>query len=61
MIPRFSMRQSLDDPALLGSILSGPSWLPWRVMLIAGMGEALKPDERELFARFTGREREPGV
>jgi hypothetical protein len=55
------MRQSLDDPALLGSILSGPSWLPWRVMLIAGMGETLKPDEREFFTRFTGREREPGV
>ena len=24
MIPRFTMRQALDDPMLLGNILSGP-------------------------------------
>jgi len=29
-------------------------------MLIATMGERLKPSERKPFAKFTGREREPG-
>src|SRR5690606_8884054 len=31
----------------------------WRALLIAAMGEALTDDERELFARVTGREHEP--
>jgi hypothetical protein len=60
MIPRFTMRRALDDPLLLGSILSGPSWQHWRVMLIAMMGEPLSGSERAIFAKFTGREREPG-
>jgi hypothetical protein len=60
MIPRFTMRQALDDPMLLGNILSGPSWECWRVMLIAIMGEALSDAERAIFAKFTAREREPG-
>src|SRR5262245_2666403 len=54
------MRESLDDPKLLGSILAGDSWQPWRTMLIAAMGEELTAEERSIFARFTGREREPG-
>jgi hypothetical protein len=60
MTPRFSMRQALADPLLLGSILSGPSWDRWRTMLIAVMGEALTDAERSIFAQFTGRDREPG-
>ena len=60
MIPRFTMRQALDDPLLLGNILSGPSWECWRVMLIAIMGEALRDPERAIFAKFTGRDHEPG-
>jgi len=60
MIPRFTMRQALDDPMLLGNILSGPSWQAWHVMLIATMGEELHSDERAIFAKFTDREREPG-
>jgi hypothetical protein len=59
MIPRFTMRQALKDPLLLGNILSGPSWQQWHVMLIATMGEALTEDERAIFTRFTGRDREP--
>ena len=31
----------------------------WRVLLIAAMGEPLNDDERALFAKLTGREREP--
>jgi hypothetical protein len=60
MIPRFTMRQALDDALLLGDIVSGPSWECWRIMLIATMGEALTDEERAIFAKFTGREREPG-
>jgi hypothetical protein len=55
-----SMRAALSDPALLGRALSGPSWDAWRIMLIAANGETLNEDERQVFLRFTGREREPG-
>jgi hypothetical protein len=54
------MRQALDDPALLGSSLAGPSWRPWRVLLIAAMGERLTHCERTLFGQLTARPREPG-
>jgi hypothetical protein len=54
------MRAALADPRLLGSALVGASWDVWRVFLIALMGERLSKAEREVFAKFTGREREPG-
>ncbi len=54
-----SMREALSDPALLGGALPGESWLAWRVLLVASMGEALTDDERALFTALTGREREP--
>ena len=60
MIPSFTMRGALDDPALLGSTLAGASWESWRTLLIAAMGERLLPSERALFTQLTGREREPG-
>jgi hypothetical protein len=53
------MRAALEDRALLGSVLAGSSWAVWRALLIAAMGEALTPEERELFAKFTGRPAEP--
>jgi hypothetical protein len=56
-----SLRAALSDPRLLGHVLRGPSWLPWRVLLIAAMGEALTDGEREMFNELTGREREPLV
>ena len=59
MKPRISLRQSLHDPNLLGGALSGDSWRPWRTLLIAAMGEPLYDDERELFTKLTGRDREP--
>jgi hypothetical protein len=44
----------------LGNALQGESFFPWRVLLIAAMGEALiSDDERAIFKKFTGREREP--
>ena len=59
MIPKVSLREALDDPALLGHAIAGDSWKPWRALLIAAMGEALTDDERRLFTQLTGREHEP--
>jgi hypothetical protein len=57
--PLVNMRDALADPALLGSILAGPSWAAWRSLLIASRGEPLTNEERELFTRLTGRPTEP--
>jgi hypothetical protein len=58
--PKISLRKALADRQLLGGALRGSSWLPWRVLLIAAMGEALTDTEREVFTKLTGgREREP--
>ena len=59
MKPRISLRQSLQDPNLLGTAIAGDSWRSWRTLLIAAMGEELTEDEREIFTQLTGREREP--
>ena len=45
MTPKVTLRQALEDPALLGSALAGPTWHPWRVILLAAMGEPLTKDE----------------
>jgi hypothetical protein len=60
MMPRISLRGALGDPALLGGVLEGESWTPWRTLLLAAIGEELTEDERQVFKKFTGREREPG-
>jgi hypothetical protein len=59
MRPRISLRDALTDPHLLGHVLQGPSWLPWRVLLIAAMGEALTDEERPIFTQLTQRPHEP--
>lgn len=59
MKPTVTLRKAIIDPALLGSVLVGPSWAAWRVLLIAAMGEALNDDERAIFTKLTGRECEP--
>lgn len=59
MKPRVSIREALEDPQLLGGALPGESWLLWRVLLIAAMGEALTEDERKLFESVTGRPEAP--
>jgi hypothetical protein len=61
MTPFVTMRRALSDTHLLGGALGGDSWLAWRVLLIAAMGEPLTDEERAIFAKLTGREREPGV
>jgi hypothetical protein len=59
--PTVTMRAALGSADLFGLILVGPSWLAWRVLLIALMGEALTEGERAVFKQLTGREREPLV
>jgi hypothetical protein len=54
-----TMRQALGDATLLADALPGTSWASWRILLIAIVGEALTDDERVVFAKLTGREREP--
>jgi hypothetical protein len=56
-----TMREALADPHLLGNVMLGDSWAPWRALLIAAMGEPLRDTERELFSRVTGRQNEPRV
>ncbi len=45
MKPRITLRQALEDPALLGAVLGGDTWHTWRSILLAAMGEPLQPDE----------------
>jgi hypothetical protein len=54
-----TLRQALTDSAYFGGQLSGDSWLRWRVLLLAILGEPL--DEAELFAfcELTGRHTAP--
>jgi hypothetical protein len=59
MIPRVPLREALSDPNLLGTAIAGETWQSWRVLLIAATGEALQGDEREIFSKLTGRDREP--
>ncbi|WP_313472733.1 hypothetical protein [Brevundimonas sp.] len=59
MKPLVAMREALADPNLLGGAIPGDSWLPWRTLLIAAMGEALTDEERAIFTAFTERDVEP--
>lgn len=57
---KLTIREALHEPKLLGFALPGDSWLPWRVMLMAVMGEELTEPERAIYRQFTGRDAEPG-
>ena len=46
MTPFVTMRRALSDEHLLGAVLGGDSWLAWRILLIAAMGEPLTDEER---------------
>src|SRR6516225_1462189 len=54
-IIRASLRTALEAPELLGGAIPGDTWLAWRALLLAIMGEPLKEDELELYRRFTAR------
>ena len=60
MTPFVTTRRALSGEHLLGAVLGGDSWLACRVLLIDAMGEPLTDEERAIFAKLTGREREPG-
>ena len=53
MIPQCSLRRALEDPNLLD--MAQPSWIAWRSLLLAVMGEQLPPQELDYFRLFTGR------
>jgi hypothetical protein len=53
------MRAALESPDYFAGLLGGASWRPWRVLLIAILGEELTDDERAIFKTLTDREREP--
>jgi hypothetical protein len=54
-----TMREALESPLYFAGMLAADSWKPWRVLLIAIVGEELTADERVVFQGLTGREREP--
>ena len=54
-----SFREAITDPDLLGNSLPGPTWLPWKALLIAAFGEELTNEEREIYRSLTQRDREP--
>lgn len=59
MRQKVTIRRALEDPSLLGAVLSGDSWRNWRIIMIAANGEELAADELEIFRRFTGRPEAP--
>src|SRR5262245_12802688 len=59
-IVNVSLREALEDPALLGDAIPGPSWLGWRALLLAAMGEPLREDELAVFRKLTERQEPPG-
>jgi hypothetical protein len=59
VIPRVTLRKALADEQLLGGVVADDSWRAWRILLIAAMGEPLTDDERAIFTKLTGRDREP--
>jgi hypothetical protein len=57
MIPKITLRAALNDPNLLD--MAAPSWIAWRSLLLAAMGEPLLPEELEYFRKLTGRDEPP--
>src|SRR3984957_6507748 len=54
-----SMREALGSPLYLADLIGGSSWVAWRVLLIAIVGEERPDDERAIFEGLTGRISEP--
>ena len=53
MKPRVPLRKSLQDPNLLGHVMTGDTFRPHRILLMAAMGEALTDNERTTFKQFS--------
>ena len=58
-----SMRKAIESPAILGSAFprgsGGDSWIAWRAMAIAAMGEPLTAPELAAFRKLTNRQNSP--
>jgi len=61
MAPVISFREFIESDRLVGADFRGDTWLPMKTILIAAVGEELHSDERDLFRKLTGLEREPGA
>jgi hypothetical protein len=61
MIPIVPFREFIESDRFAGRAFADPSWTPMKTILIAAVGEELYPNERDLFRKLTGLEREPGV
>jgi hypothetical protein len=59
IVPKTTLRIALSAPELLAGALSGETWHGWRALLLAAMGEPLKPEELETFRRLTERQEPP--
>ncbi len=64
MRPLITMRQAISDPALLGSAFPRKAgeldtWVPWKSMALAAMGEVLRSKELAAFQMLTKRETAP--
>ena len=64
MRPLITMRQAIFDRGLLGSAFprkagEPDTWVPWKAMALAAMGEALRPRELAAFQKMTKRETAP--
>lgn len=59
MQPLFTIRDAIEDKALLGSMFDGASWDVWKALLIASRGEPLTDNELSLYTARTERETPP--
>src|SRR5262245_49846121 len=59
IVPKTSLRIALETPQLLGTALAGESWAGWRALLLAALGEPLKPPELALYQKLTERKEPP--
>jgi hypothetical protein len=59
VVPRTTLRVGLEKPELLAGAIPGDTWQGWRSLLLAAMGEPLKPEELALFQKLTERQQPP--
>src|SRR6516162_5936953 len=59
VVPKTTLRTALENPQLLGGAIPGDSWHGWGSLLLAAMGEALRPEELATYRRLTEREQPP--
>jgi hypothetical protein len=64
MKPLISMRDAISDPTLLGSVFprkagGTDTWIAWKAMALAAMGEKLKPKEFAAYRQLTQRDTSP--